>query len=67
MGQINQYMDNFIYSFLLKKQQNGLKTNQTKGVCLTLCCVSVQKAERKVRSVQCNRMLQFNVKGVWPK
>jgi hypothetical protein len=34
---------------------------------VTLCSASVQKAEHKVRSIQCNRMLQFNVRGVWLK
>jgi hypothetical protein len=31
-SQIGQDIDNFIYPILLKQQQNGLKTNQTKGV-----------------------------------
>jgi hypothetical protein len=30
--QICLYMDSFIFSILLKQQQNGLKTNQTEGV-----------------------------------
>jgi hypothetical protein len=31
-SQINQDMDNFISAILLKQQQNGLITNQSKGV-----------------------------------
>jgi hypothetical protein len=32
MRQIGQDVNNFIFSILLKQQQNSFKTNQTKGV-----------------------------------
>jgi hypothetical protein len=35
--QLSQDMDNFIFSILLKQQQNGRKTNQTKNVWLKQC------------------------------
>jgi hypothetical protein len=31
-GQVSQDMDDSVFLILLKQQQNGLKTNQTKGV-----------------------------------
>jgi hypothetical protein len=34
---LEQNMNNFIFSILLKQQQNGLKTNQTKGVWPHYC------------------------------